>query len=205
MEGVLMKILEVVEENWEAFLKRISFQDRAILRFLIFSRDGFTCVYCGRSRFEDHVRLNVDHIRPKSQGGVDSFSNIVTACAECNCGKSDSFLSDDIARKVMETIRQHTEDFRQRYSDYEETLRDDYGYRRKKMVILLWDGVEYVIEDWSPPGLFTLRNKDSGEKIEVVSPVGCFRELSKEHIVPENDYDKIIALLRNAGMMQESS
>ena len=54
-------------------------------RFLIFIRDKFTCLYCGRKAPE--VRLEVDHRQPRSKGGKDHDSNLVTACYECNRGK----------------------------------------------------------------------------------------------------------------------
>jgi HNH endonuclease len=56
-------------------------------RFRIFQRDDFSCQYCGR-RAPD-VTLEPDHIVPKSQGGPDDMDNLVTACFDCNRGKSD--------------------------------------------------------------------------------------------------------------------
>lgn len=64
------------------------------LRFQILSRDNFTCVYCGRNPKEDGVKLEVDHVFPKSKGGTDDPSNLVTACWECNQGKKDMVLPD---------------------------------------------------------------------------------------------------------------
>jgi 5-methylcytosine-specific restriction endonuclease McrA len=62
------------------------------LRFEIFKRDGFKCAYCGRGP-KDNVVLHVDHIHPKSKGGINSKSNLITACFDCNIGKSDALLS----------------------------------------------------------------------------------------------------------------
>src|SRR5205814_1100255 len=59
-------------------------------RFRIFSRDRFTCRYCGR-RAPDVV-LEIDHIVPKSRGGRDRLANLVTACFDCNRGKRASLL-----------------------------------------------------------------------------------------------------------------
>lgn len=56
------------------------------LRFEIFRRDNHTCVYCGRSVPE--VKLQPDHVIPETLGGRDEPSNLVTACGECNSGKS---------------------------------------------------------------------------------------------------------------------
>lgn len=56
------------------------------LRFQILRRDNHTCRYCGRSAPE--VKLTVDHVNPETLGGGDDPSNLVTACADCNGGKS---------------------------------------------------------------------------------------------------------------------
>lgn len=56
------------------------------LRFSIFSRDLFTCRYCGAQ--SDKVRLEVDHVIPVCQGGTNDESNLITACHPCNAGKS---------------------------------------------------------------------------------------------------------------------
>lgn len=70
-------------------------------RWRILMRDQFTCQYCGARAPE--VKLQVDHVRPKSKGGSDEEFNLVTACATCNQGKTDAELEDRfgmIAREV---------------------------------------------------------------------------------------------------------
>lgn len=62
------------------------------LRFEIFKRDKFTCVYCGRT--PPAVVLEVDHMDPVAGGGGDEPSNLFTACHDCNAGKSDRPLRD---------------------------------------------------------------------------------------------------------------
>ena len=61
-------------------------------RFEVFKRDGFTCQYCGKT--PPTVILEVDHIDPKSNGGSDNTINLITACFDCNRGKSDCKLGD---------------------------------------------------------------------------------------------------------------
>lgn len=56
-------------------------------RYEVFERDGYTCQYCGAKA--PNVELHVDHIVPVSKGGTNDLSNLVTACAECNLGKSN--------------------------------------------------------------------------------------------------------------------
>lgn len=60
------------------------------VRFAVFSRDGFTCQYCGQRA--PSVKLNVDHRMPRSRGGSDDMSNLITACFACNSGKSNTLL-----------------------------------------------------------------------------------------------------------------
>ncbi len=48
----------------------------------LFRRDGHLCMYCGQ-RFMTRD-LTRDHIRPISQGGLDLWRNVVTACRRCN-------------------------------------------------------------------------------------------------------------------------
>lgn len=60
-------------------------------RFEIFKRDGFQCAYCGA--VPPKVVLEVDHIIPVSKGGKNEKTNLVTACFDCNRGKSNKDLS----------------------------------------------------------------------------------------------------------------
>ena len=60
-------------------------------RFEIFKRDAFTCQYCGRQ--PPLVTLEVDHVTAVSRGGTDHCTNLVTACFDCNRGKSDRELN----------------------------------------------------------------------------------------------------------------
>ncbi|MEP7313184.1 MAG: HNH endonuclease [Pseudomonadota bacterium] len=52
----------------------------------LFRRDGYLCMYCAQ-RFHTHD-LSRDHIRPFSQGGIDTWNNVVTACRRCNNAKA---------------------------------------------------------------------------------------------------------------------
>lgn len=54
-------------------------------RLNIYARDGNTCQYCGR-RFA-RAELNLDHVIPRSRGGVTSWENVVCSCVPCNLRK----------------------------------------------------------------------------------------------------------------------
>ncbi len=58
--------------NWISQHKRIA----------IYMRDGLACAYCGDTLEES--QLSIDHIRPRSKGGSNSATNLVTACLKCN-------------------------------------------------------------------------------------------------------------------------
>lgn len=48
----------------------------------LFRRDQFLCLYCGE-QFPNFL-LSRDHVKPLSQGGADTWGNVVTACKRCN-------------------------------------------------------------------------------------------------------------------------
>jgi hypothetical protein len=52
----------------------------------LFHRDRHICAYCGDEM--SSLRLTRDHIMPVSQGGQDTWMNVVTACRHCNQYKS---------------------------------------------------------------------------------------------------------------------
>lgn len=54
-------------------------------RINILIRDRHTCQYCGQ-RFS-RAQLNLDHVIPRSRGGVTTWENIVASCHACNCRK----------------------------------------------------------------------------------------------------------------------
>jgi hypothetical protein len=56
------------------------------LRYEVLQRDNYTCRYCGA--FAPIVRLEVDHVLPRKHHGKDRLENLVTACEDCNRGKS---------------------------------------------------------------------------------------------------------------------
>jgi len=61
-------------------------------RLFVLQRDNYICNYCGR--FGD----TIDHVMPKSKGGLSTPANCVCACAECNLKKADhlDFVFDDL-------------------------------------------------------------------------------------------------------------
>jgi 5-methylcytosine-specific restriction endonuclease McrA len=56
-------------------------------RVNIYGRDDYTCQYCGVKKTIDE--LTYDHVLPRSQGGRTEWTNIVSACSDCNGKKAD--------------------------------------------------------------------------------------------------------------------
>jgi 5-methylcytosine-specific restriction endonuclease McrA len=60
----------------------------ALNRRAVFARDGHRCQYCGAQA------ENIDHIVPRSKGGLHSWENVVAACRRCNARKRDHLLEE---------------------------------------------------------------------------------------------------------------
>jgi 5-methylcytosine-specific restriction endonuclease McrA len=59
-----------------------------LTRRAVLDRDGHACGYCG-------VRADtIDHVRPRSRGGLHTWTNVVAACARCNHRKGDRLLAE---------------------------------------------------------------------------------------------------------------
>ena len=56
----------------------------------IFIRDNYTCQYCQR-QFAD---LTIDHVIPRSRGGMHVWDNVVTACKACNHRKGGKSIAE---------------------------------------------------------------------------------------------------------------
>ena len=68
-------------------------------RSRILERNGFTCQTCGAGAGEQdpvdprkRIRLQVDHIKPLSEGGSNEDSNLRVVCSACNKGRSNLFI-----------------------------------------------------------------------------------------------------------------
>jgi 5-methylcytosine-specific restriction endonuclease McrA len=56
----------------------------AVSRREVFRRDRHVCQYCGSTH-----PLTLDHVLPRSRGGLHRWENVVTACVTCNGRKGD--------------------------------------------------------------------------------------------------------------------
>jgi 5-methylcytosine-specific restriction endonuclease McrA len=66
---------------------RVPNRSVAFSRRNIFKRDKFSCQYCGKRPGSEE--LTIDHVEPRSLGGLTNWTNCVVACVECNAKKAD--------------------------------------------------------------------------------------------------------------------
>ncbi|MGI8493563.1 MAG: HNH endonuclease [Acidimicrobiales bacterium] len=72
-----------------SYFVKVPYQARiALNRRAVFARDGHRCQYCGASA------ENIDHVVPRSKGGLHTWDNVVAACRPCNTRKRDRLLED---------------------------------------------------------------------------------------------------------------
>lgn len=69
---------------------------RQVTNTFLFARDGYRCQYCGRWTWELRPResLTRDHVIPISRGGLNVWTNVVTACSGCNTRKANHLLRE---------------------------------------------------------------------------------------------------------------
>lgn len=80
------------------------------VRFEVFKRDDFTCQYCGAH--PPAVVLEVDHIIAVANGGTNDEENLITACFDCNRGKSAiplSMIPTSLADRAVEIAERESQ------------------------------------------------------------------------------------------------
>lgn len=72
-----------------SYFVKVPYQTRVALnRRAVFARDGHRCQYCGAAA------ENIDHVVPRSKGGLHTWENVVAACRPCNTRKEDRLLHE---------------------------------------------------------------------------------------------------------------
>lgn len=67
-------------------LRYINYRGNSIRvsRERVFKRDKYQCAYCGGQK-----ELTIDHVHPRSRGGKNTWTNLVTCCSKCNYKKGN--------------------------------------------------------------------------------------------------------------------
>ena len=93
MGSLVLRPLEVENVGWRVSTRRehATRPRRESLRkrkpklaALVMARDGGRCVYCPAPA------TTLDHLTPRSKGGLDIESNLVAACLSCNSARKDT-------------------------------------------------------------------------------------------------------------------
>lgn len=87
-EGIAIKVpavMRLIKLIRTLYINRVPFSKKNVL-----IRDGFKCAYCG----ENHRKITIDHIIPKSRNGKTTFENCVSSCLPCNNKKGGKTPSE---------------------------------------------------------------------------------------------------------------
>jgi hypothetical protein len=88
-EGILIKVHKGVYRYDPDLVKNTELEDFSeAQKQAILKRDNYRCVVCGRGKASG-VELQVDHIKPKDQGGKATIENGETLCAQHNFQKKN--------------------------------------------------------------------------------------------------------------------
>lgn len=117
--------------------KRVPVSPR--LRFEVFKRDNFRCVYCGAA--SPGVLLHADHVNPVADGGETVLDNLVTACAACNGGKGSVPLSVPAAAHVRAAALAREKEI----AEIDDALNEWLNERRKRLDAR----AAVLVEEWN--------------------------------------------------------
>ncbi len=96
----------------------------------IFARDSNKCQYCGK-RFPT-CELSLDHVVPRTMGGISSWENIVCACTHCNVkkgGRTPAQAHMKLIKKPVKPNRNpavHVHLSHKKYSSWKQFLNNAY-------------------------------------------------------------------------------
>jgi 5-methylcytosine-specific restriction endonuclease McrA len=89
---------ERVHYRWPLVIRLITYvrvprqMPLPLTRRTVLARDQHTCQYCGTQPGKSS--LTVDHVIPRSKGGLTVWENVVAACAACNQRKGNRSPAD---------------------------------------------------------------------------------------------------------------
>ena len=83
--------------------RRIPHQTRALSRKNILLRDRNTCQYC--ATILPASELTLDHVVPRSRGGLSTWENLVACCHTCNRTKGNQMIHELEDMRLMREPR----------------------------------------------------------------------------------------------------
>ena len=174
------------------------------VRFEVFKRDKFTCQYCGASAPD--VILEIDHIKPVAKGGTNDILNLVTACRECNRGKTDKELSDDSSVKVQKQqldLLQERRDQLAMMLQWKNELQNEIELEIDSIEQLFISVTEYGFNAKGRNGIRRLINRFGFQEVHESTEIA----LDRYYIYPydwENAFSKIGGICYNRKKARES-
>src|SRR5947208_13534848 len=64
-------------------------------RALVEARAGGACEYCRLLQAATGVTFHIEHVMPRSRGGVTQMSNLALSCPGCNLAKAERTTGED--------------------------------------------------------------------------------------------------------------
>jgi 5-methylcytosine-specific restriction endonuclease McrA len=81
------------------YMVKVPYRRKAALsRRGVFARDEYRCQYCGA-----HAD-SIDHVLPRSRGGLHEWENVAAACRPCNLAKRDR-TPDEAGMRLLRPCR----------------------------------------------------------------------------------------------------
>ncbi len=74
---ISVRLLKYINTTWR-YQRPPKWSKAGVLR-----RDGYTCAFCTKKA------STIDHVLPRSKGGLNTWKNTVAACSPCNNKKRD--------------------------------------------------------------------------------------------------------------------
>jgi 5-methylcytosine-specific restriction endonuclease McrA len=85
------------------FYDKLPRQEVKFNRRNIFARDRSSCQYCGKHFMTSE--LSIDHIVPRSQGGKETWDNVVCCCLKCNVRKGGRTPDQASMKLITKPVR----------------------------------------------------------------------------------------------------
>jgi 5-methylcytosine-specific restriction endonuclease McrA len=81
------------------YMVKVPYERRtALSRRAVFARDDYRCQYCG------HTADSIDHVLPRSRGGLHDWENVAASCRPCNLAKRDR-TPDEAGMRLLRPCR----------------------------------------------------------------------------------------------------
>jgi 5-methylcytosine-specific restriction endonuclease McrA len=100
--GMIDRVIRVPRVILLVAYDRVPRRQVRFSRFNIYARDRNTCQYCARQFSRSD--LNIDHVSPRSRGGLSTWDNVVCSCLACNRKKGGQ-TPDEARMKLLKTPR----------------------------------------------------------------------------------------------------